>query len=291
MTTGGGSGTTAAGPSAPPAPPLVRLRRRRVFIQLGCVAITLFMGLPVYLITVAAFSSRAALNEFPKRFLPTAASTDTMSAFLSATGVVPSFLNSVAVGLLTLVLSLALGTPAGYALARFAFRGQDSFQLFLLFTRALPIVVLSVPLARMFITGGLSDTILAVALLHTALAVPTTVLITASIFAAVPRDVEEAALIFGCTPLGAFRRAVLPLALPGIAASSIFTFMLSWNEVLGAAVLTLTNRTLPAQVLASLSDSPLAYRFAGGFALVVPALAFIFFMRRYLLNMWGTTLR
>lgn len=271
--------------------PKARRRRQRVLLQVACLAITAFMAVPMYLITLAAFSSREALNAFPKSFLPTDVSTETLSAFLGATGVVPGFLNSLVVGILTLVLSLLIGAPAGFAVARYAFRGRDAYQLFLLFTRALPIVVLSVPLARLFIVADISDTVLAVALLHTALAVPTTVLITASIFAAVPRDVEEAALVFGCTPFGAFRRVVAPLALPGIAASSVFTFVLSWNEVLGAAVLTLTHRTLPAQVLGSLQDSPQAYRFAGGFALVVPALVFIFFMRRYLLNMWGTTLR
>jgi multiple sugar transport system permease protein len=84
---------------------------------------------------------------------------------------------------------------------------------------------------------------------------------------------------------------VFPLALPGLAAASIFTFVLSWNEILGAAVISLGHRTLPAQVLASLGEAPQAYRFAGGFALILPALVFIFVMRRYLVNMWGTTLR
>jgi multiple sugar transport system permease protein len=266
-----------------------RARRNRVWVQVACLAITAFMVLPMYLITLAAFSSRAALNSFPKSFLPTDVSAETMNAFLSSTGVVPALLNSLFVGLFTVLLALLLGTPAGYGLARFAFPGRDAYQLFLLFTRALPIVVLSVPLARFFITIQASDTILAVTLLHTALALPTTVLITASIFTAVPRDVEEAALVFGCTPLQAFRQVVAPLAVPGLAAAAVFTFVLSWNEVLGAAVLTLTNRTLPAQVLGSLQWSPLAYRFAGGFALVVPALLFIFVMRRYLLNMWGGT--
>ncbi|XVQ09961.1 carbohydrate ABC transporter permease [Spirillospora sp. CA-255316] len=268
-----------------------RARRNRALVQAACVAITLFMVAPMYLITLAAFSSPAALNEYPKSFLPTSVSAETMNAFLTSTGVVPALLNSLLVGLSTVLLSLALGTPAGYALARFVFAGRDSYQLFLLFTRALPIVVLSVPLARLFITINVSDTVLAVTLLHTALALPTTVLITASIFTSVPRDVEEAALVFGCTPLQAFRQVVAPLALPGTAAAAVFTFVLSWNEILGAAVLTLTHRTLPAQVLGSLQWSPLAYRFAGGFALVVPALLFIFVMRRYLLNMWGTTLR
>ena len=112
--------------------------------------------------------------------------------------------------------------------------------------------LLSIPLSELFLTAGIYDSVLAVALLHTALAVPTTVLITASIFVSVPRDLEEAALLFGCSRFGAFRRVVMPMAIPGIAASSVFTFVLSWNEVLAAAVLTLNNRTLPAQVLTSL---------------------------------------
>lgn len=271
--------------------PLKKLRRQRIAIQVACLAITAFMVLPIYLIALAAFSSRSALDEFPQRFVPSAFSTDTISTFLSSTGVVPGLVNSLYVGFATLVVSLLIGAPAGYAIARFAFPGRNNYQLFLLFTRALPIVVLSVPLAQLFLTAGVYDTPLAVTLLHTALALPVTILLTASVFLAVPVDAEEAARIFGCTPVGAFLRVVLPLAMPGIAAASIFTFVMSWNEVLGATILTLNQRTLPAQVLSSLSDSPLAFRFAGGFFLIVPAILFIAVMRRYLLNMWGTTIR
>lgn len=267
--------------------PLRRRRRIRALQQAAAVAVTVFMALPIYLITLAAFSTRSALNEFPKRFVPSAASTETIASFLGSTGVLPAFLNSLLVGVATLVVSLLVGAPAGYALARYVFRARDAYQLFLLLSRALPIVVLSIPLATLFLDVGIYDSVTAVVLVHTALALPTTILITASIFVSVPRDVEEAALLFGCSRAGAFRRVVLPLALPGVAASSIFTFVLSWNEVLAATVLTLSNRTLPAQVLTSLSNSPVAFRFAGGFALVVPALLFILLMRRYLLNMWG----
>lgn len=266
-------------------------RGRAIALQVACVAVTLFMGLPLYLITLAGLSSRESLNRFPLSLLPTDLSIETMSVFLSSTGVVPGFLNSLQVGLYTLVLSLAIGVPAGYALARYAFAGREPYQLFLLLTRALPIVVLSVPLAKVFLTTGLYDTTYAVTLLHTALALPTTVLITSAVFVAVPRDHEEAAMIFGATPLQAVLRVVMPQALPGIAAAAMFTFVMSWNEVLGAAILTLNQRTLPAQVLATLGDSPLAYRFAGGLALVLPAVVFIAVMRRYLINMWGTTLR
>ena len=83
----------------------------------------------------------------------------------------------------------------------------------------------------------------------------------------------------------------MPLALPGLAAAAIFTFVISWNEVFAATILTLRNRTLPAQVLSSLNDSPLYYRYAGGFFMIVPALVFIFLIRKYLLNLWGSTSR
>ena len=268
-----------------------RQRRRAALLHAACVIITLFMAVPIYLIALAALAGRESLNRFPLSLLPTDVSTETFRAFLSSTGVVGGFQNSVEVGVISLLLSLAVGVPAGYAVARYAFRGRDPYQLFLLLTRALPIVVLSVPLASVFLNTGLYDTTYAVALLHTALALPTTVLITSAIFVAVPVEHEEAAIVFGATPLKAFARVVLPQALPGIAAAAIFTFVTSWNEVLGAAVLTLNRRTLPAQVLLTLPYSPLAYRFAGGFALVLPALVFIAVMRRYLLNMWGTTIR
>jgi multiple sugar transport system permease protein len=267
------------------------VRGPRLAVQLGCIAITLFMGVPLYLIALAALSSRQSLNQFPLTLLPTDVSDETMATFLRSTGIAGGLVNSITVGLSTVLLALLIGLPAGYALARRAFRGKDAYQLALLLTRALPIVVLSVPLARIFLDTGLYDTTYAVVLLHTALALPTTVLITAAIFLGVSREQEEAAMLFGASPLVAFARVVMPQALPGIAASAVFTFVLSWNEVLGASILTLNRRTLPAQVFTTLADSPLAFRFAGGLALVLPALIFIAAVRRYLLNMWGTTLR
>lgn len=289
--------TRSAAPDAPTAlppvdrSPLRRRRIRRLFVQAACVATTLFMGLPIVLVALASLSSEDDLAAFPKSLVPEDFTLQTMIDFVTSTGVLPAAANSLLVGLYTVVLSLALGAPAGYALARYAFRGRDAYQLFMLLVRALPIVVLSVPLATIFLSTGVYDTVFAVTLVHTALAMPTTVLITASIFVSVPTDLEEAAQVFGCTKAQTARKVVLPLAVPGLAASSVFTFVLSWNEVLGSAVLTIGHRTLPAQVLGSLADSPESYRFAGGFALVLPALLFILLMRRYLLNMWGTTLR
>ncbi|HWM01901.1 MAG TPA: carbohydrate ABC transporter permease [Actinophytocola sp.] len=289
---------TAEAPTAPAArvelPPvdLAPLRRRRVrraLVQVACVLVSLFMVGPIVLITLAALSSPDEIGEFPKSLIPSEFSVETLRGFVTSTGVLPAFGNSILTGLYTVVLSLLIGAPAGYAVARHAFRGRDSYQLFLLMVRALPIVVLSVPLATIFLRVEMYDSVAAVTLVHTALAMPTTVLITASIFVAVPVDLEEAAKVFGCSRAQTVRRVVLPLAVPGLAASAVFTFVLSWNEVLGAAVLTIGHRTLPAQVLTALADSPQSYRFAGGLALVLPALLFILLMRRYLLNMWGKT--
>lgn len=274
-----------------PRPRPARERATRSLLYLAAMAITGFMLLPIYLIALAAFSPRAAISAFPKSLLPNQISFETMAFFLNSTGVWPAAGRSLIVGVLTLLLALLLGAPAGYAIARYAFRGRDSFKLLILTTRSFPIVILSIPLAISFISVGLYDTIWAVVLAHTALALPTTILVTSSIFLGVPRDLEEAAETLGCTPAGAFRRVVLPLALPGLAAAAIFTFVLSWNEVFAATILTVRSRTLPAHVLGVLNNSPLPFRFAGGFALVVPSLIFIFFMRRYLLNMWGRVTR
>jgi multiple sugar transport system permease protein len=85
----------------------------------------------------------------------------------------------------------------------------------------------------------------------------------------------------------AFLRVVIPLAIPGVAASAIFAFVTSWNEVFAAILLTLTNRTLPAQILYALDRSGDPFKFAGAFFMLVPSIIFIFFIRRYLFNMWG----
>jgi multiple sugar transport system permease protein len=210
-----------------------------------------------------------------------------MKFFVNAYGVMPSLWNSILVALLTLGLTLAVGAPAGYAVARFVFRGKEAFRLGILITRMFPTALLGIPLIMTFINWGLYDTLIGVAFIHTAMALPFAVLITTGIFVGVSKELEEAAMTLGCSRLGAFVRVALPLALPGLAAAGMFTFIISWNEVFAASVLTVHNRTLPAHVLSSLGTSPLYFRFAGGFFMIVPALIFMFLMRRYLFQMWG----
>lgn len=262
------------------------MKGRLLFHALALLACAWIL-VPIYLLAVSAFGGNEVINAWPKSFLPEVFAPETMAFFFSVSGVWTAIFNSVVVAILTMALAILLGAPAGYALARFNFPGKDAYRLTILLTRAFPIAVLAVPLTVRFIELGLYDTLIAVALVHTALALPFSILVSASLFMGIPRELEEAAWTLGCTRLQAFRKIVWPLARPGIAATAIFAFVISWNEVFAAAVLTLRQRTLPAYLLVSLAESPLAFRFAGGLFLIVPALIFIFAVRRYLFSMWG----
>jgi len=267
------------------------LTRRTVVDRILLYGAAIFLAawtlVPIYLIALAAFSKSTAVYDFPKSFLPTQFSTDTMSFFVNSTGVLPSVKNSIIVALGTIVLSLAIGAPAGYALARFRFPGRDMFHLAVLSSKMFPIAILSIPLAVAFISLNLYDTLLGVVIIHSAMVLPFVVIVTAGVFYSVSRELEEAAMTLGTSRFGAFMRVALPLALPGLAAAAIFAFVSSWNEVFAATILTVRERTLPAHILATLNQSPLYFRFAGGFFMIIPSLFFIFFMRRYLFNLWG----
>lgn len=259
----------------------------RTLVYGSAILLAAWVIVPFYLIALSAFSRPDDVFVYPKPLLPVAFSSETMAYFLGSTGVFPSVINSIIVALVTIALSLALGAPAGYALARFTFRGRQGFQIVVLATKMFPVAILSIPLAVAFLRLGLYDNIFGVALVHTAMALPFVILVTAGVFAGVSNELEEAAMTLGCSRFTAFLRVALPLALPGLAAAAIFTFVISWNEVFAASILTLRQRTLPAQVLSGLQQSPLYFKFAGGFFMVMPAVVFIFFMRRYLLNLWG----
>lgn len=242
--------------------------------------------LPLYLLVVNTFSSEVEVTSFPKSLVPSF-DIESLRFFLGFQGVLEALWNSIVVASITMFLSILLGAPAGYALSRFDFKGKDAFRILVLMTRAFPLPLLALPLAVLFIRTGLDDTLFGLALVHTTLALPFAVLITFSLFSGIPVELEEAAWTLGCTRFQAFQKVIMPLVLPGLAASAIFAFVISWNEVFAAAVLTIQNKTLTAFLLQSLSESPLHLKFAGGFILILPALIFIFAVRKYLFAMWG----
>jgi len=281
--------------TAQPASARPGMRRRQLARALTYLAATLlaaFVLAPIYLIAISALTPpEIALTQYPRPLVPTEISFDTIRFFLDAAGVVDAFWRSVYVGIITLVLALLIGAPAGYAIARYAFRGRETYRLLVLSTRAFPVVILAIPLAVTYIRLGINDSIIGVALMHTALALPFAILITSSVFISVPRELEEAAQTLGCHPLQAFLRVSLPLALPGLAAAAIFTWVISWNDVFAASILTLREPTLPARVLTSLTQSRITFQFAAGFIMLIPSIVVIFFIRRYLLGLWGRVVK
>jgi multiple sugar transport system permease protein len=267
-----------------------RQRRVRLVLVLGATLASLWVALPIYFLIVNALSTPEAVNAFPKHWVP-AVDLGSVNYLLAYQGVLKSLLNSLAVAFMTMVAAIALGAPAGYALARYEFKGKSSFRMLIMLTRAFPLPLLALPLTVYFIRLGIDDSLMGLALVHTMLALPFAVLITYSLFSGIPVELEEAAWVFGCTKLQAFTRVVLPLAFPGIVASAVFAFIISWNEVFAASVLTIQNRTLTALLLQSLDYAPLHLKFAGGALLVVPAAVFMFLIRKHMFAMWGISNR
>jgi multiple sugar transport system permease protein len=268
----------------------VAQRRLRRLLLVGAVIATIWVVLPIYFLVVNAWSSQDAVNAFPKAFVPEM-NHESLSFLLGFDGVLSSLVNSLIVAAITMIFSIGLGAPAGYALARYEFRGKGTFRLLILLTRAFPLPLLALPLTVLYIRLGVDDTLVGLALVHTMLALPFAVLITFSLFSGVPTELEEAAWVFGCTKAQAFRRVVLPIALPGLAASAIFAFVISWNEVFASSVLMIQNRTLTAFLLQNLDVSPMHMKFAGGALLVLPAATFMFLIRKHLFAMWGISNR
>ncbi|HRW46726.1 MAG TPA: carbohydrate ABC transporter permease [Caldilinea sp.] len=267
---------------------LRRQRLNRGVTYFIAILICLWVLIPIWFIASMALTTPEVVRSYPKGVLPFIPfSFETMRFFLSSQGIIPGTINSIIVAIITLLLSTIIAAPAGYAISRYLFPGRDFYRLSILAVRAFPVVILAIPLAVVFINFGIYDSVYSLALMHTALTLPTTILVIGSVFASIPYELEEAAQVYGCTPLQAFRTVVLPLVAPGIAAAAIFTFVMSWNEVFAASILTVRNRTLPAQVLSTLSQSSEPYQFAGAFFMMIPAMIFIFVIRRYLFNMWG----
>jgi multiple sugar transport system permease protein len=267
-----------------------RQRRVRLILAIGATMASLWVALPIYFLVANALSTPEAVNAFPKNGVPVV-DMGSVNYLLSYQGVLKSLLNSLAVACLTMIAAIALGAPAGYALARYEFKGKSSFRMLIMLTRAFPLPLLALPLTVYFIRLGIDDSLMGLALVHTMLALPFAVLITYSLFSGIPVELEEAAWVFGCTKLQAFTRVVLPLAFPGMVASAVFAFIISWNEVFAASVLTIQNRTLTALLLQSLDYAPLHLKFAGGALLVLPAAVFMFLIRKHMFAMWGISNR
>ena len=165
------------------------------------------------------------------RFFPETISLENFREVLGTATLPKAFLNSLIVAMLTTVLSLVLAVPAAYVATQYRRPITVLFLLFALVTRMVPAVSLGVPLFQLLKSLGLLDTTTGLVLAHTSTAVPLALLLMAAFFEGVPKELEEAARMDGCTRFQAFLKIILPVMKPGIAITALFSFIASWNGI------------------------------------------------------------
>ncbi|MEW5867337.1 MAG: carbohydrate ABC transporter permease [Bacillota bacterium] len=154
------------------------------------------------------------------------------------------FKNSLIISLGTMLVCLTVCVLAGYSLARFEFRGKGPYVLSLLVTQMFPGILFLIPYFVLFVYVNkwfgvqLKNTYTGLVFTYASFAIPFSILMLRSFFASIPREIDEQAQIDGCTPTGALFRVIIPVARPGIAAVGIYAFIMSWNEILFASLLT-----------------------------------------------------
>jgi multiple sugar transport system permease protein len=216
-------------------------------------------------------------------FMPTLENYKTV---LLEQGFVRFMLNSLAAGLISTFFTLLIGGFAAYGLVRFKFMGRGVISFGTLLLRMIPPAVLVVPIYVLWSYFKLADTRTGLILIYIGLNLPFTIWVLISFISDIPVELEEAAVVDGCGPLKIFFRILLPLIKPGLAAASIFTFRIAWNEFIIALVLTnRITRTLPVATTIYLTDIGVQWGniTAMGTLIALPAIIFTFLAAKQLI--------
>jgi len=187
---------------------------------------------------LASIKTPEDASSIPPHYLPHSLSLKNyLAVWTYHEGLLVYLWNSLSVAGLTILLCLLLAVPAGFGLARFTVPGKEVLFLFLLASMMVPYQALLVPLYLMFSTLHLTSTHLGLAILHTILQLPFSVYVMRNAFEAVPKELDEAAVVDGATTMFMLRRVFLPLVAPGMVTVALFAFVMSWNEFLGAIIM------------------------------------------------------
>jgi len=209
---------------------------------------SILAAFPLYYTILTSLKIPKDWMAWPPVILPTQITLDNWSWTIWYYGLQP-FRNSIIIASLTTVLTVTLGSLAAYGLARFDFRGRDNLAFWILSLRMFPPIAVVVPYFLMFRALGLIDTHMGLIILYTATNLPFFVYMMREFFLELPKDIEEAAMVDGCSVLSAFRHIVIPLSVPGLVALAVFCYIFSWNEFMLASVLTRSEAvTLPLNV-------------------------------------------
>jgi len=222
------------------------LRPRRIGLYFALIVLAVYSAFPIYWMVVSSVRPTQELLLNPT-LLPQRWTLEYYGSLLEQTDYPRQFFNSLVVALVTVALTMLLSIMIAYGVTRQRIRGKQMIIAGMLYAYMFPPLLLAIPLYAMFSVIGLNDTLLSLVVSHLTITMPLGVWFLWGFFKTMPFELEEAAMVDGCTRLGAFLRVVLPLSLPGLVTVAIFAFLLSWTDYTFALVMISSdaNKTVP----------------------------------------------
>jgi ABC-type glycerol-3-phosphate transport system permease component len=263
----------------------------RLWIYGVAALLALLCGFPLaWMLITSLKPDREILTATPS-FWPSEVHLDAYTRLFETTSFGTYFINSIVVAGSATLLTIFVATLAAYGITRFRFPGRGLIAGTMLFTYMFAPIMIVVPFYILMRAAGLVNSHVGLALAYTAFSLPFSMWLLRSFFQSIPLELEEAAMTDGATRPQAVARVIVPMALPGVIAVSIFTFIVAWNDYLFARVLISSNnlKTLPVgmQDLYTSTVTDWGMMMAAGVVITLPALAFFVMVQRYLIAGWG----
>jgi multiple sugar transport system permease protein len=213
------------------------------------IAVFLFITLsPLVWVLSTSLKPNTEAISFPPKILPTDPTIDNYVFVLTEPTLVRSLINSFIISIGSTALSVVVSSLGGYAFARFEFKGKNVIMSIILGLFMIPVVINIIPLYTMLANFGLLNSIVALMFTFQILIIPLNILLMKNYFETIPKELEEAALIDGCSRLGVLRRVTMPLSMPGFAIAAVLSFRFSWNEFIIPVVLSNRSDSMVFQV-------------------------------------------
>lgn len=268
--------------------PLLFQRRYGFFKIFLIVFFAAWSLVPILWLGLTSLKQRADIFAFPPKLFFDV-NFDSYQKFLSfgTESILPFLKNSIVIALFATLLTTLVGSLAAYAFSRLRFKGRTSLLMAVLATRLLPPITAVIPLFLLMRDLRLLDTHLGLVIVYAAINVPFAIWILKSFFDTIPKELEESARVDGCTAMDALRHITLPLALPGLAATATFIFILAWNEFTFAFIFSSINaKTMPVIIAETLGEMQIYWQDMSALAMLIalPGLLFAGFMQRYLVT-------
>src|SRR5919199_5733036 len=225
--------TVGAAPHPLSRPSRLRSVRKAAPVYAGLLFFTVLAGLPVYWMIVTTFKPDRDLynlSNFPLWFNQNGLTFDHLALLFNKTGFPVWVKNTIVVSAAVVAITLAVSVPAGYALARLRFRGAETLSIGIFMTYLVPTTLLFLPLVKVISSLGLFDKLQALILAYPTFTIPFCTWLMAGFFKSIPYEIEEAAMVDGCSRIGAIPRVILPLSLAGMLTVAIFAFTLSMQD-------------------------------------------------------------